>query len=223
MSVKNESKDTNPYLEGRREWSERYGDYIRAASMWKIIALIASLIALIGVAGVAYMGSQNKLIPYFVAIDKIGEPVAGGYMKKTSIKDPNIIKHGLGEFITSLRTVYPDLQIQKDYVFKTYVYLSDLFPAFNAVSKFYKDHSPFKRSEDERVAVSIKSILHISDKTWQINWQETVTNENSIEKSIDKYRAMVTIAIKSPDNEKDILKNPIGLYIKDLSWSKLLK
>jgi len=32
-------------------------------------------------------------------------------------------------------------------------------------------------------------------------------------------KALVTIAIIPPDTQENIMKNPIGLYIKDISWS----
>jgi len=56
----------NPYLDGRKEWLERYGDYIQAAQSWRLIAMITSLIALLAVCGVVYIGAQNKIVPYVV-------------------------------------------------------------------------------------------------------------------------------------------------------------
>ena len=67
---------TNPYVEARREWNERYGDYIYQAQHWRTMAIISGLIALIAVAGVAYIGAQSKVIPYVVEVDKHGAAAA---------------------------------------------------------------------------------------------------------------------------------------------------
>jgi type IV secretory pathway TrbF-like protein len=35
-------------------------------------------------------------------------------------------------------------------------------------------------------------------------------------------KAMVTIDIVAPESEKLILRNPIGLFVKDLRWTRAL-
>jgi type IV secretion system protein VirB5 len=225
MSNKNREtiKATNPYLEGRREWNSRYGSYIKQAYVWRVIAFLTSIIAIIAVLGVVYIGSQNKFVPYIVQVDKLGKSVASGLATKASPIDSKVIKYSLAEFITNFKTVYPDPDIQKDYVFKSYRYLASNFPAYTAVSKFYKEHSPFERAKKERVTVTIKSVLQMSKDTWQIDWVEKITNERGITRFQDRYRGLATIEIIPPTTESEILKNPVGLYIKDFTWSKLLK
>ena len=68
--------ETNPYVEARREWNERYGDYIQQAHHWRTMAIICGLVALICVFGMAYIGAQNKIVPYVVEVDKLGEAAA---------------------------------------------------------------------------------------------------------------------------------------------------
>lgn len=224
MSEREKKEHTvNPYLDGRREWNERYGSYIKQAYVWRIIAFMTTLVSLIAVAGVVYIGSQTKFVPYIVEVDKLGKSVAGGPAYKASPVDPKVIKHGLAEFVTNFRTVYPDPDIQKDYVFKSYRYLSSNFPAYMTVSKYYKEHSPFERAEKERVTVTIKSVLQMSKNTWQIDWTEEVMNDQGIAVAKSDYRGLATVEIIPPKTESEILKNPVGLFIKDFTWSKLLK
>ncbi|MBL4890388.1 MAG: conjugal transfer protein TrbF, partial [Rhizobiaceae bacterium] len=63
----------NPYVDGRKEWLERYGDYIEAAQSWRRIAIITGLTALLAVCGVIYIGSQNKIVPYVVQVSELGQ------------------------------------------------------------------------------------------------------------------------------------------------------
>jgi len=216
-------KSVNPYLDGRREWNERYGSYIKQASAWRLVAILTTIVSLFAVGGVVYIGAQSKFVPYIVQVDKLGKAVATQPAIKSYPADPKVIKYGLAEFITDFRSVYPDPKIQKDYVFKAYRYLSENFPSYVAVSTFYKNNSPFKRATKEKVKVEIKSVLQMSKNTWQIDWVEEVRNVRDIIKSKSRYRALATITIIPPKTEDMILKNPIGLYIKELTWSKLLK
>ena len=48
MSVPND----NPYLSARAEWNERYGDFVKAAHTWKMVAFAA-----LGTSACAVIGS----------------------------------------------------------------------------------------------------------------------------------------------------------------------
>ena len=56
----NRNQINSPYLDARREWNERYGNYIQAAKTWRYVAFAAISIAIISVTGVVYFASQNK-------------------------------------------------------------------------------------------------------------------------------------------------------------------
>ena len=70
--------DNNPYLNAKAEWLERYGDYIRQKRNWQIVAFICLVIAFVSVLYVGYMGTQNKLIPYVIEVDKLGNTAQVG-------------------------------------------------------------------------------------------------------------------------------------------------
>ena len=70
------SQLVNPYLAGRREWNERYGDYIARARSWRAVAILALLIAVIASAGLVHVASQSRIVPYIVRVDKLGAAAA---------------------------------------------------------------------------------------------------------------------------------------------------
>ena len=67
---------------GRREWNERYGDYIQQARQWRRLAILCASIALVAVLGIAWIGSRSKLVPYLVEVDRSGNAVAGREAKR---------------------------------------------------------------------------------------------------------------------------------------------
>src|SRR5439155_11567503 len=67
---------TNPYLIARREWDERYGNLITRAKNWRLMAILCCLIALIQTAGMIVLSLRSKVVPYVVAVDSLGRPVA---------------------------------------------------------------------------------------------------------------------------------------------------
>jgi len=222
ISKKKVNKNT-AYFDGRREWNERYGSYIKQAFIWKIVAFISLLITLISVAGLAYSASQNKFVPYVVEVDKLGNSVAVKKAQQTTYDNPKVIKYSLAEFIKNFRTIYGDPVVQKDIILKSYKYLSPSYPAYNMVSSYLKDHSPFERQKKESVNVEIDSIMPINENTYQIDWHEIAFDKKGNKLRTDYFKASATILIVPPTTEAEIISNPIGLYITEFNFSKIIK
>src|SRR2546428_7525967 len=70
-------KDSNPYVEARREWNDRYLDLARARRWWQLAA-VAEL-ALVGLlaGGLVALSLQYKTVPYVVEVDALGAATAG--------------------------------------------------------------------------------------------------------------------------------------------------
>ncbi len=64
------------YLAARREWNERYGDYIAQANNWRLIAIAALGVAAVAVAGNVWQSSQSRVQPFIVEVDKLGDALA---------------------------------------------------------------------------------------------------------------------------------------------------
>lgn len=219
MSDKN--TQTNPYLDARREWNERYGSYISAAKNWRIVAFVTALSALIAVLGVVYIGSQSKIVPYVVEVDKYGQTKYGGTLQTMTKADENVVKYSLSEFITNLRTIYPDNKIQRDYIFKVYNYLSASLPANKLIDDFYKANPPFGVKYSQKV--TIENATHIQDSQWQLDWSEARYGENGGLVDTQTFRAVIQTQLNPPTTDEAALKNPIGLFIQDLTISKIIK
>src|SRR3569833_898901 len=66
----------NPYLDARREWNERYGDYIAQARNWRYAAFITLLVCGALALGVVWQMTQSRIVPYIVEVDSLGRPLA---------------------------------------------------------------------------------------------------------------------------------------------------
>jgi type IV secretion system protein TrbF len=68
----------NPYLDARRQWNSQVDRAFGAIHVWQLFGIAGLLIGLGGVAGITYLGSQAKFVPYIIEVDKLGEAVAVG-------------------------------------------------------------------------------------------------------------------------------------------------
>ena len=217
------AENNNYYMAGRREWNERYGDYISQAKNWRAVAITTSIAAILAVAGVGYIGAQNKFVPYVVAVDKLGTPAAIGAAAQATMPDTRIVKSQLAAMISDLRTVSSDPTVGKQTVLNAYAMVSHGTPAFAFLNDYFSKHSPLELAQTETVSVQITSVLPLSDKTYQIDWTETHRSANSgalINET--RWRAAATVGFNPPTDEAGILRNPLGLFVTDLQWSQQL-
>ncbi len=217
----------NPYLSARIQWNAHVGAMLHAAQIWQLVAVSSLVIAAIAVIGVITIGAQSKFVPYVVEVDQLGQVQAVKIADAGSPSDERIIHASLASWISAARMVTPDVQLQRDAVFKVYAMLSPQDPATQKMNEWYgqsDEASPFKRAETETVSIEIVSVIPQSDTTWRIEWTETIrTRDGAIKSSPERMAALVTVYLipaTSSTTEAEIRKNPLGLYVKDYSWSR---
>ena len=218
----------NPWLTARIHWNAHVGAVLSAARTWKCIAIISLLISFISISGVVYIGSKSKFVPYLVEVDNLGQVQAVKIADDASQSDERIIHASLATWISSARIITPDVYLQRDAVFKVYAMLSPQDPATQKMNEWYgrdDQSSPFKRAETETVSVEINSVIPQSETTWRVDWTEiTRSRDGAMKAPPVRYEALITIYLvrtTSATSEEDIRKNPLGLFIKEFSWSKL--
>jgi len=219
----------NPYLSARRTWNEHVGSVVSSRQTWQVVGILSLLIALAGVGGVIHIGSQSKFIPYVVQVDKMGQTIAAGPVTAADKADPRIVHATVADFITSARMVTPDVALQRKAVFKVYSVLSPNDPATAKMNEWLNgnaDASPFKRAVKEMVNIEITSVIPQSPDTWQVDWTETTRDrQGALKGQPVPMRALVTVYTAEPTSQttdEQLRNNPMGIYVRDYSWSRLL-
>lgn len=219
----------NPYVTAQRAWNGHVGGVVAARRTWQILAILALLIVLASVGGMIHIGSQSKFVPYVVEVDKLGQAVAVAPAMRAEPVDQRVLHASLASFINDARLVTPDVALQRKAVFRIYSMLMPSTPATVKMNEWYKgadDASPFKRAATETVSIEIVSVLAQTPETWQVDWTETLRDRQGVLK-IQPYRmrALLTIFTQSPTSQttdEQIRNNPLGIYVRDYSWSKQL-
>lgn len=213
---------TNPYLNAKAEWLERYGDYIAQKRNWQIVAILSLVITLVCVVFLGYIGSLNKLIPYVIEVDKLGNTAKIGIVQNIDLKNTNVIKYSLNTFIYDWRTVWGNANTQRKFIFDAYNYIEPNSKAFYFLNESYKNNNPFELSSKQNVRIKIKSILPQNISTWQVEWEEITTNLIEEKISDVSYRGFFQIKQIPPTTEEEILKNPLGIFITDINYAQIL-
>jgi type IV secretion system protein TrbF len=212
------------YLQARQEWRERYGEFVHSARVWRRVAFISLGVSLVSVSTAAYLGMRSRFVPYIIELGRDGSPVVAGFAGEVSLRDERVVKALLSSFITDLRSVVSDREAEKGAVSRLFHFIRTSDPSHQLLVEHFRDpeHDPFERAKQETVSVQVNSVLPVTKDTWQVEWTETVRLRSGGEKEQMAMKAMVTLDLVTPRSEELILHNPIGLFVKDLRWSKSL-
>jgi type IV secretion system protein VirB5 len=222
-----QGENENPYLAARRTWNDQSAANIANRQMWQLLGILALMIALAGVGGMIYIGSQSKFIPYVIEVDKLGQAVAVAPVQRATAADPRVVHASVASFISDIRMVTPDIALQRKAIFRVYSMLASNEPATVKANEWLNgtpDSSPFKRAEIGTVSIEVVSVIPQTPDTWQVEWIETPRDRQGVaDKKAFRMRALVTVytvAATSQTTQEQIRNNPLGIYVRDFSWSK---
>lgn len=211
----------NLYLSARREWDERYGNLITRAKNWRAMAFLCALLAVIEAGGMIAVSMRSKTTPYVVAVDSLGRQVAAGAADESFAPDDRLKRTALLDWMTDLRTVTNDGVAERKVIERVYSRIASGSAALNVVNEFYRNDPPQKRMEHETVSVDVESVLPTTDKTYEIEWTETVRDLQGEVQSQKHWKGVCTIDIHSPTDEQLVRTNPLGIYVTDLRWARV--
>lgn len=65
----------NPYVQGWREWDQRYADYVLGKRNWQIAAGCSLLVSLVLAVGIVWLALRSRYVPYVVVADRLGQAI----------------------------------------------------------------------------------------------------------------------------------------------------
>jgi len=212
----------NPYLAARHEWDERYGDFITRARNWRAIAMLCALAALMAVGGVTWLSARSRIVPFVVLIDSLGRPLASGIAEQATVSDDRLKRASVLAWVENLRLITTDGIAQRKAIDHVYAQIASGSEAQTFVGEFYRSAQPFKRAQTETVSVEVNSVLPTSDRTFEVDWVETTRDLYGTVKATDRWKGSFSIALNPPTDERLARINPLGVYITNVSWARVL-
>jgi len=212
----------NPYLSARLEWDERYGDLITRARNWRTLALLCALTTLMATAGLMWLSVRSHIVPFVVLVDNLGRPLASGIAEQATVNDDRLKRASILAWVEDLRLVTTDGIAQRKAIDHVYAQIASGSEAQTFISEFYRSGTPYKRAQTETVSIEVNSILPTSDRTFEVDWVETTRDLYGAVKAADRWKGSFSIALNPPADERLARMNPLGIYITNVRWAKVL-
>jgi type IV secretory pathway TrbF-like protein len=216
----------NPYLSARRNWNDKSAANTASRQMFQLLGVLALMVALAAVGGLIYIGSQPKFVPYVVEVDKLGQQRGVAPLERAAAADQRVVRASVAAWVSDIRTVTPDIALQRKAIFRVYSMLAANDAATAKANEWLNgtdESSPFKRASKETANAELTSIIAQTRDTWQVDWVESTRDRQGVAKGQpQRWRALVTVYEVPPTSdttEEDMRNNPLGIRIRDFSWS----
>ena len=208
-----------PYQRAGQLWDERIGSARVQAKNWRLMSFgsLGLSIALAG--GLIWQSMQSRVTPYVVQVDKLGEVQAVGPANQSYKPTDAEFAWYLARFITDVRSLSSDPIVVRKNWLEAYDYATDHGAVF--LNQFAQANDPFKAVGERTVSVQVTSVVRASDASFQVKWVEQIYEHDALAKT-ERWTAIVTVITQQPTTAEVLRKNPLGLYVNGLNWSREL-
>ncbi len=208
-----------PYHRAGQMWDERLGSARAQAKNWRLMAFGCFALSAGLSAALVWQSLQSRVTPYVVEVDRLGEARSVAEAQaKFEPNDPQIAWH-LGRFIRDVRTISLDPVLTRASWLEAYDFTT------KRGAHFLGDHArandPFALIGERTVSVQVTSVVRASDRSFQVKWVETAY-ERGIEAGRSQWTAILTIVQRTPTSADVLRKNPLGIYVDAIDWSREL-
>ena len=210
------------YMRARQVWDGRLGTANAQASHWRLIAFGLLVIVAILCAGLTYVGSQSKIIPYVVEVGGNGQIGAvNRATEKSYIPTQEVTKYAIRNFIQSVRSLPSDPVVARSNLENSYNYLTQR--GASILNGIFTQNNPVAEFGKKTRSLHVDTVLPISNNTFQAEWSEIEYDTAGIRTNIQVLHGAFTVVYQEPPTEEAVRKNPLGVYIDNFSWSVSMK
>ena len=208
-----------PYQKAAQVWDERIGSARVQARNWRLIAFGNLLLAAGLAGGMIWQAARGTVTPWVVEVDKLGQAQAiSAAVADYRPTDPQIAWH-LARFIEEVRSIPADPVVLRQDWLDAYNYVTD--KGALALNDYARTNDPFSKIGKMQVSVEVASVIRASDNSFRVAWVERRYVDDALA-ATERWSAILTIVVQTPTDADRLKKNPLGVYVHALNWSKEL-
>ena len=208
-----------PYQKAAQVWDERIGSARIQAKNWRLMAFGCLMLSGGLASGLVWQSLRGTVTPWVVQVDHLGQaqavaPADGSYQPT----DPQIAFH-LARFIEDVRGLPADgIVLRQDWL-RAYDFTTDRGAA--ALNDYARTNDPFANLGKLQISIEVTSVIRASPISFRVAWIQR-SYENGSLSATERWTAILTVVIDKPRDADRLRKNPLGVYVNAINWSKEL-
>ena len=208
-----------PYQRAAQVWDERIGSARVQARNWRFMAFGSLALSMGLSAALVWQSTNGSIVPWVVQVDRLGQaqavaPATADYQPN----DPQIAFY-LARFIEQVRSIPADAIIVRQNWLRAYDFTTQ--SGALALNDYARSNDPFAKVGKQQVAVEVSSVIRASPSSFRIAWIERRYQDGALA-STERWSAILTVAVQPPRDADTLKKNPLGIYVNAINWSKEL-
>jgi type IV secretion system protein VirB5 len=208
-----------PYQKAAQVWDDRIGSARVQARNWRLMAFGCLVLAAGLAGGLVWQAARGTITPWVVQVDRLGQaqaiaPADASYRPT----DPQIAFH-LARFIEDVRGLPSDAVVLRQGWLRAYEFTTDRGAA--ALNDYARRADPFAGLGKMQVSVEVSSVIRASPESFRVAWTERRYESGQLA-ATERWTAILTIVIEPPRDADRLRKNPLGVFVNAISWSKEL-
>ena len=208
-----------PYQKAAQVWDDRIGSARVQARNWRLMAFGCLALAAGLAGGLVWQAARGTITPWVVQVDRLGQaqaiaPADASYRPT----DPQIAFH-LARFIEDVRGLPSDAVVLRQGWLRAYEFTTDRGAA--ALNDYARRADPFARLGKMQVSVEVSSVIRASPDSFRVAWTERRYESGQLA-ATERWTAILTIVIDPPRDADRLRKNPLGVFVNAINWSKEL-
>ncbi len=209
-----------PYQRAGQLWDERIGSARIQARNWRLMAFGTLAVSTAMSGALIWQSLQSRVVPYVVEVDRLGEARAVTQAEaRYRPTDPQVAWH-LAKFIENIRSVTLDPVLMRRDWLNAYDFTTQRGGQY--LGDYARAANPFAGIGERTVSVQVTSVVRASDKSFQVKWTETAFERGS-KTGVSHWTGILTVTTKPPTSADTLRKNPLGIYVDAIDWSRELE
>jgi len=179
-----------------------------------------SLIVSAGLAGgLVWQSARGAVVPWVVQVDKLGEAQAVAPAVADDQPSDAQIAWYLARFIEEVRSLPADPIIVRQNWLRAYDFTTTAGAA--ALNDYARADDPFAKVGRQQIAVDVSSVIRASPSSFRVAWVQRRYQDGALA-ATERWTAILSVVIQSPHDADRLRKNPLGIYVTAINWSKEL-
>ena len=208
-----------PYQKAAQVWDDRIGSARVQARNWRFMAFGCLVLAAGLAGGLVWQAARGTITPWVVQVDRLGQaqaiaPADASYRPT----DPQIAFH-LARFIEDVRALPSDAVVLRQAWLRAYEFTTDRGAA--ALNDYARRADPFAGLGKMQISVEVSSVIRASPESFRVAWTERRYESGQLA-ATERWTAILTIVIETPRDADRLRKNPLGVFVNAINWSKEL-
>lgn len=206
-----------PYLKAKQVVDNRLGSALVRGKNWRMAFFGQTALCALLAGGFIWQGAQASITPYVIELDNNGGVKAVGPIHASFKPTDAQIANQLAQFIKNVRSVSIDPVVLRENWLSAYNYATD--QAAITLNIYASENDPFEGIGQRSVTVDVSSIVRSSEDSFEVRWRET-NFRNGAQLGTETFTASLSIVTEPPKDAETLHRNPLGLYVHGLNWSK---